>query len=295
MHRILVRVGVSLVALGLLLTVGARRADAGASVDPSGIYHGFFQSSVTPGRWGLLEFAISETRNRRWTGMVTMLIGGAVRVPFSVDGTLSASGEFTGVGKSPAGMVQFHGQFMFLEGGAALADATYQFHPANIGGVPPPDADRGTSQLLRDFIVGPDAPPNVNGQWDGTFQSAGTGGSGFFMLDVKQGCDARTVGDAAPRPSVSFVGTEIINGNQDDPFFFRGSINGPGSFAVIGWSLMNERFVVIGTAHYPPDPGKPGTATANYVFVDAAGMTDRGTFDMSQTTVGSCGVPTNGQ
>jgi hypothetical protein len=301
------------IALLFVLLAAAGRLEAatnpGPPDSPQGIYHGFFQSSTTPGSWGLVEFAITEVRNRRWTGMVTMIFpAGAseVRLPFSVDGTLAANdasgvGEtngndgllslggmnFNGVGRGlGCSFVEFHGRINFFRGGAAFADSKYLFVPpspvAPVGEpCPEPGAgspDRGSSTLLRDFRVDPDMPPpNVGGHWDGTYSSAGAGGNGIFTLEVRQSCAAADViGDVAPTLSPSFLGTEIIDGNVDNPFFFRGSIGAGNMFAVIAWSPRGDRFVVTGGYVAPPDPDRPATATGNYALLFADGTLDRG-------------------
>ncbi|HYS54281.1 MAG TPA: hypothetical protein VER58_11020 [Thermoanaerobaculia bacterium] len=240
-------------------------------IDSRGTYNGFFQSRQHPGLWGLMTFKIGDVNNHRAMGMVTMLIGGAVEVPFPVDLTVSTSGEFTGNGRGPGGKVQFHGQIMFLDGGAAVADATYFLMPSE---VQPPEPDRGTATVIRNFVVGPDRQlPLIGGIWDGLATSSIDGSQSTFHLDVTQTC---TEG----RPGTMFFGKEVIDPNM--PFIFQGSINGDGRFVVAGWSFTNDRFIVIGSYQQPPDPGKPATAMANYTLMFGNGFTDRGTFDMMQ-------------
>src|SRR5262245_28129697 len=92
MWRIVVRTTGAITVLAFLAAV-PRPAEAGIGTSPGGVYHGFFQSTKTPGLWGLVEFAITDVHNRRWTGVVTMIIpAGAsdVRLPFIVDGTIAA-------------------------------------------------------------------------------------------------------------------------------------------------------------------------------------------------------------
>jgi hypothetical protein len=273
MHGLSARRSVFLALLGFVLLVGAATAK---EIDSRGSYSGFFQSTQHPGLWGSMRFAITEVRNHRFMGSVVMLIGGAVEVPFPVDGTVSTSGEFTGNGSSPAGKVQFHGQIMFFDGGAAVADATYFLMP---GGADPPEPDRGTATLVRQFVVGPDQPasPNANGIWNGVATSALDGSQSLFHLDVVQACSNN-------RPGTAFLGTEVIDPNSDHPltFYFQGSINSDGRFVVVGWSFSNDRFIVTGSYTPPPDPDKPATARADYLLMFGNGFTDRGTFGMAQ-------------
>lgn len=293
MQRMSLRRGtLFVIVLGLLLATGTTRQVHAivAGSDVRGMYHGFFQSLSVAGRWGYLTFDITEIRNRRWDGAVTMIIptgASPIELPFAVVGTISASGEFSGKGDSPAGTVNFHGQIMLIQGGAAIADGTYRFCPAGSPDLPPGPCDQGTSTLLRNFIGDPNImPPNLNGRWDGSFASFGRGGQGTFMLDVHQ-CGAfigEITGDVAPELSPNFIGTEIIDGNENNPFFFLGNIGSDNMFAVIGWNAMGDHFVVTGD-YTPPNPIMP-TASAEglYALTMANGMTDRGRlFDWTQT------------
>ena len=266
---------------GLLLILSIAPLQ-GREIDSSGQYRGFFQSTANAGQWGAMEFVIDSVRNHRFGGNVVMIIGPSdIRVPFAVDGTVSESGEFTGNGKGPGGMVVFHGQITFLDGGAAIADANYLFR--NPG--PTQSGDRGTATLLRDFAIGRFDPPApiVNGQWTGLASSNVDGSQSNFILDVTQSC-AETKGNL---PGPSFVGTEVIGPGTDHPlrFYFRGSVNGDGRFAVIGWDLSNDRFVVTGGYSAPPEPDQPATAVADYTLYFGNGFTDRGTFSMGQQLV----------
>lgn len=287
--RRLRRVAILAILSFFLVVGGAQPARALVMpTDVRGMYHGFFQSLETRGLWGNLEFSINEMHNRRWTGMVTMIFptgASPIELPFVVEGTIAASGEFTGVGKSPAGMVQFHGQISLLQDGAAIADATYHFYPpgpSTPGEVQPGPPDRGTATLLRDFVDVSDVP-NVSGDWNGCYASFGDGGNGSFHLDVRQGSD--TAGDTAPTPG-SFFGQEVIDGNVLNPFYFRGSINGDGMFAVIGWDQMADHFIVTGDYTPPPDPDHPASAEGLYALMFANGMTDRGRlFDWTQQSI----------
>src|SRR5437870_2591608 len=236
MHGSRVTRTVSLVLLAFFLVVIPATA---REIDSRGTYNGFFQSTQHSGLWGLMQFVITDVKNHRFTGMVTMLIGGGVGVPFPVDGTVSTSGEFTGNGRGMGGKVQFHGQIMFLPGGAAVADASYFLMPS---GVEPPEPDRGTATLVRDFV--PDNPPPlVGGHWDGVATSSIDGSQTTFHLDVRQTC-------MDGRPGTEFAGREIID--PEMPFIFQGTVNGDGRFVTIGWSFTNDRFIVIGS-YQPPD------------------------------------------
>jgi hypothetical protein len=264
-------------------------------LDPAsvgGSYHGFFQSQSTTGLWGYLNFAIDgdSIRNRRWTGTVTMILpAGAspIVLPFPVDGTISASGEFTGNGRSPAGSVLFHGQIMLLQGGAAIVDSTYKFCASPPDPNTPPDpCDQGTSNLIRNFVSDEPAP-NLNGRWDGLYSSFGRGGNGTFMLDVKQCAVPPSPGvELAPALSHDFAGTEVIDGNRDEPYFFIGNFGPDNMFVVAGWSATGDHFFVTGN-YSPPDPNKNmASADGLYALTMANGITDRGELhDWVQTTM----------
>jgi hypothetical protein len=95
MSRSLVRPLTLVLVLASILALPTRRAEAGIGTSPSGIYHGFFQSSLTPGRGGTVEFAITTVRNQRFFGMVTM-IDGATNVQLPTARGCSLSSAWTG-------------------------------------------------------------------------------------------------------------------------------------------------------------------------------------------------------
>ena len=277
-RRLFCAFGVILLLSGILSSVHAAQ-----EIDSSGKYFGFFQGS---GRWGLMEFVIEKVRNHRFQGSAAMIVGpDKIRVPFVIEGTVSQSGELTGLGRGPAGIAEFHGQITFFDGGAAIADATYRLTSPppepDLGTRPAGLADRGTATLLRNFIVGPDAPPpSVAGLWTGMSTSAVDKSTSTFTLDVRQEC---VTSSQEPTPGTGFSGHEVIDIESKNPleFDFLGSVSSDARFAVIGWDLTNDRFIVTGT-YYPPDPGKGATAAAQYTLIFGNGFTDRGTFSMAQ-------------
>jgi len=306
-------VGRSTRVLALLAILLPRPAEAGIGTSPSGVYHGFFQSHVTPGLWGLVEFAITDVHNRRWTGVVTMIIpAGAsdVRLPFVVDGTIAADDKtaqdegtfdhelghdlglghgaatFNGVGHGFANsFVEIHGRIDFLDGGAALVDARYRFRPPdNPGAVEPPEPDNGTSTLLRGFTADPDMPLNVSGNWNGTYASSGAGGNGVFALQIRQSCEVPpTDTDLAPTLGQGFTGTVIIDGIEENIYYFFGhTSNSHHLIVAAGWNLRGDRFLVTGGYTSPPDPDRPATATASYLLLFADGTSDHGNLNVVQ-------------
>jgi hypothetical protein len=313
MQRIVVRITWVFVVL-ILLGAAPPPAEAGVGGSPIGSYRGFFQSTATPGLWGLVDFAITDVHNRRWTGMVTMIIpvgASQVQLPFAVVGTIAAdvnvaqeagtfdhelghdlglghgSATFNGVGHGVAddSFVEIHGRIDFLDGGAALTDARYRFRPPQTPGTDPLPTDEGTSTLLRGFTFEPNMPPpNVSGDWNGTYMSDALGGNGTFALSIRQSCEVQTNTDSLPIFEPNFGGLEIIDGNKDNPFYFLGSISGNNLFAVEGWNLMGDRFLVTGNMT-PPDGTTPAMATAKYLLLFANGTTDRGSLNFAQPGV----------
>ena len=264
------------VSLVLLYLVCSFTPAFAKEIDSRGTYNGFFQSTQHPGLWGGMTFVIPDVKNHRFMGVVTMLLNGGVSVPFSVDGTVSTSGEFTGNGDGPGGRVQFHGEIEFIDGGAAIADATYFFMPV---GVSPRDPDRGTATLARDFNVGSgQTVPIVGGTWDGVATSSINGNQLPFHLDSTQKCSGEI-------PGTQFFGKEFVDPRM--PFFFLGSINGDGRLISIAWSFTNDRVIIVGQENPPPSGDAVGaaTVTAHYVIFFGDGSVDQGTVAMSQTEV----------
>jgi hypothetical protein len=264
------------VSLALLFSLLAISPTFAKEIDSRGTYNGFFQSTQNRGLWGFMTFDIGEVRNHRFMGMVTMLVNGQTKLPFSADGTVSTSGEFTGNGSGPGGRVQFHGQIEFLDGGAAIADATYFFMPM---GSNPPMPDRGTATLIRDFVVGPDQPvPIVGGSWDGVATSSINGSQLPFHLDATQKCNGEV-------PGTEFFGKEFVDPRM--PFFFLGSINGDGRLISAAWSFTNDRVIITGQENPPPigDAVGAATVTAQYVIFFGDGSVDRGTVAMGQVGI----------
>jgi hypothetical protein len=307
MLRIAVRSTCVLAVLVVLVGSTPRPAEAGIGTSPSGVYHGFFQSRVTPGLWGLVEFVITDVHNRRWTGVVTMIIpagSSQVRLPFVVDGTIASddnlaqdagtfdqelghdlglghgAATFNGVGQGFASsFVEIHGRIDFLDGGAALTDARYRFRPPDApGAASPAEPDEGTSTLLRGFVVDPDMPPpNVSGNWDGVYTSDAGGGNGTFALDVTQSCEVPPpTTDSLPTLGQGFTGIETIDGNAGNPYYFFGHTSGSHHLVVAGWNPTGDRFLVTGNYNPPPDPDKRASGTASYLLLLANGTSDHG-------------------
>lgn len=285
MHGSRVTCTVSLALLFSLLAVSP--TFAAKEIDSSGKYNGFFQSTANRGLWGFMTFEIGPPRNHRFTGALTMLVNGQTALPFTADGTVSTSGEFTGNGTGPGGRVQFHGQIEFLDGGAAIADSTYFFMPM---GSNPPMPDRGTATLIRDFNVGPgETVPIVGGSWDGVATSSINGNQLPFHLDATQTCNGEV-------PGTEFFGKEFVDPGM--PFFFLGSINGDGRLISAAWSFTNDRVIIVGQETPPPTGDAVGSAmvAAHYTIFFGDGSVDKGTVAMSQSEVqpGPC-RPVNGQ
>jgi len=311
MLRIVARSTWVLAVLVVLLGAAPRPAEAGIGTSPSGVYRGFFQSRATPGLWGLVEFAITDVHNRRWTGVVTMIVpAGAsqVRLPFVVDGTIAAddtavedagsfdhqlghdlalghgAATFNGVGHGFANsFVEIHGRIDFLDGGAALVDARYRFRPPDVPGAASPEPDEGTSTLLRGFAVDPDMPPpNVSGDWNGTYASDAAGGNGVVALNIRQSCDVPPPSAGSP-PTLGqgFTGTMIIDGIEENIYYFFGHTSNSHHLIAAGWNPMGDRFLVTG-GMTPPDGTKPATATASYLLLFGNGTSDHGNLNLVQ-------------
>lgn len=276
----------------LFATLIAPRADAiivqhcggGEAV---GRYHGFFQSSLDRGVWGLVEFVVTPDHNRRFQGVVTMINPAtSAGLPFPVEGTLSASCHFSVVGRQLGAKVEVNGRIHFYDGGAAIADARYIFGTPPDPNAPEAAPDQGIALLLRSFMGNDTMPPNLNGMWEGDYVSDGDGGRGTLALDVTQMC--RADGSSLSR---SFTGEEIVDKGTDHQLelYFQGTIgSGPlNPILVVGWSLFGDRFVVTGNYH-PPDPGNVAgipTATFHYELTFFDGTVDKGTFTIGQPQI----------
>jgi len=275
---------------GLVMVAGlSRSAEAVPAVqEVRGRWTGFFRSDVDPRIRGNLIFDITQQDHRRFTGTVTMIDpSSGAGVPFDFDGTLAESDIFTGTGKGPGGMVQFHGMLHFFSDSAAVVDAGYKFYPPDPCLPPGPCVphDSGGAIALRSFIGDPGLePPDVAGPWVGTYDSDAGGGTGTLRLMITQGRDPEL-----RRRSAMFFGTEIVDEGTDHAliFNFLGSLGVPPSpieptpLLVIGIGDAG-RFVVSGEYQPPPDDGGPATATAMYDLFFFDGSADRGSLAITQ-------------
>ena len=105
-------------------------------------------------------------------------------------------------------------------------------------------------------------------------------------IEQKEDCLWAVADSVGRRLSSSFFGTEVIDGNKDNPFYFRGSVNGDGMFAVIGWDQAADHFIVTGDYNPPPEPDVPASAEGLYALTFANGKSDRGRlFDWTQQSI----------
>jgi hypothetical protein len=95
-----------------------------------GTYAGTFAGSMNSGS---VVFEIAAEDDRRFMGMVTMVVEGTVfPLPFELEGTQDDSPchGFNGTGKGMAGHLEFHGDLHPLPGGFLLIEARYKFMSA---------------------------------------------------------------------------------------------------------------------------------------------------------------------
>jgi len=263
------------------LSVGDRAAagvppDTDKIQDVTGSWSGYFQSTVDPRVMGTVQFDVATQRQRRFMGTVTMRAGVAFTFPF--DGTIAASGDVNGGGRSADGTVHFHGQLIEQPIGsndrvqdAAVVDVQYRFT------FPDGSVDEGFALALRSFPEGDCTPPDVTGTWTGSFTSASTGATGE---------DISAWSGPGDRVSHTFTGGTILSlGDERLTFVDRGTIDcpdedGAANVVVIGVGATS-RVIFQGVYMIDPRTTKP-CIKGTYVLEFFDGTTDRGTFEIEQ-------------
>jgi hypothetical protein len=206
----------------------------------SQFYLGFSQSIGDPNQLGPVDLNIpTQTQDGAWEGVITIL-GNTYSIKGKVDnnGNVKFSSGRVGVTGT--------GKWQDLTRGGALLFATYKLS----------SGDQGKIDLLRKFIPPPvpDTPPDIAGQWGGTFEN---------KLSLMRGTDEWMVQqDRTPTgmPGTGFMGQETMGIIIYD---FVGTIDGQGNFVRIG---VSERGFII-------EGGKveSGELTANSVHHSASG------------------------
>jgi hypothetical protein len=162
----------ALAVIGVLCIPGRAWAPTAVEYAVSGMWHGFFLSSLT-GESGPFTINNTEQRNRRFGGTLDV---GNLMIPY--EGTLAASGRFTVVGRGSDGKFEVnHGELMPNGDGTAFAQSSFRLTGAEGA------TDKGSLLFLHDFkATHPPQLPQIALDWAGPVVSAD--GKPLGMVEV---------------------------------------------------------------------------------------------------------------
>ncbi|HYT69308.1 MAG TPA: hypothetical protein VEL51_23010 [Vicinamibacterales bacterium] len=164
------------VAVALVVVAGSSsRFTAIQPPEPEagGFWNGFFTSMSTPGDQGVVRLDITAQKNRRFVGTLHVNPGSGFIIPF--EGTLSASGQFSVVGKGAMGRFMVNGQYREVVRGVLRADATYRLWAAGA-------IDEGDLHLLQEPTQ---VRADLAGLWGGYYISDVFGTRGDVALSIE--------------------------------------------------------------------------------------------------------------